>query len=213
VKNSENAKLNSSEEGIDSLPVVEIRDTVTYNIPKGKVALTFDDGPSQYTKEITDILKRHEVGGTFFFVGNNVKKHPDVVQYVNSNGYSIGSHSLSHSNFTKLSNEKKEYEILQTNQLIEDLIQEEVVLFRPPFGANNEATIEVTNNTNTKMVLWNADPEDWKSDNANEVLDYVLNSKTSGSIILLHESQPVTEALPKIIEFLKQEDLEIVNLK
>jgi peptidoglycan/xylan/chitin deacetylase (PgdA/CDA1 family) len=63
------------------------------------------------------------------------------------------------------------------------------------------------------MVLWNADPKDWKSDNANEILDYVINSKASGSIILLHESPPVIEALPKIIEYLKQEDLEIVNLK
>ncbi|MET1013793.1 MAG: polysaccharide deacetylase family protein [Paenisporosarcina sp.] len=213
VKHSDKVKINSPDEGIDSLPIVEIRDTVTYNIPKGKVALTFDDGPSQYTKEITDILKRYEVGGTFFFIGNNVKKYPDLVQYVNSNGYSIGSHSMNHLNITKLSNEKKEYEILQTNQLIEDLIQEKVVLFRPPFGSNNEATIEVTNKTNTKMVLWNADTEDWKSENANEIVEYVKNSKVSGSIILLHESSPVIEALPKIIEFLNQEDLEIVNLK
>ncbi|MFX3673632.1 MAG: polysaccharide deacetylase family protein [Paenisporosarcina sp.] len=213
VKNSDNGKLNPSDEVNDSIPVVEIRDTITYNLPEGKVALTFDDGPSQYTKEITDILNKYEVGGTFFFIGNNVKKYPDAVQYVHSNGYSIGSHSMSHVNFTKLSNQKKEYEILQTNHLIEELIQEEVILFRPPFGSKNEATIEATNKTNTKMVLWNADTEDWKSDNSEEILDYVLDSKTSGSIILLHESQPVIEALPKIIEYLKQEDLEIVNLK
>ncbi|MDX1806592.1 MAG: polysaccharide deacetylase family protein [Paenisporosarcina sp.] len=213
INNSDNARPSSSDTVIDTLPFVELKDSVSYNIPKGKVALTFDDGPTKYTKEITDVLKRHEVGGTFFFIGNNVKRYPDSVQYVHSNGYSIGSHSMSHVNFTNLTNEKKEYEILQTNTLIEDLIQEKVVLFRPPFGSKNEETIEVTNKTHSKMVLWNADTEDWKTHNANDILDYVVNTKSSGSIILLHESPAVIQALPKIIDYLKRKDLEIVNLK
>lgn len=213
MNDSVNVKLSSSNDVIDTLPFVELKDTVTYNIAKGKVALTFDDGPTKYTQEITDVLKQHEVGGTFFFIGNNVKRYPDSVQYVHSKGYSIGSHSMSHTNFTNLSNEKKEYEISQTNHLIEELIQEEVVLFRPPFGSMNDATLEVTNKTNTKMVIWNADTEDWKNDNANDILDYIVNTKSSGSIILLHESPAVIEALPKIIDYLKQEDLEIVNLR
>lgn len=193
-------------------PLVELAEVVNFSIPEGNVALTFDDGPSKYTKEITDILKEYQVGGTFFFIGKNVAKHPDSVQYVKSNDYSIGSHSMNHSLLTKLSAEKQAYELLHTNQLIEDIIQEKVVLFRPPYGAKNAATVELMNKTQSKMVLWNADTEDWKSQNAEKIFHYVLNSKASGSIILLHESQVVVDVLPRIIEHLQQQNLKIVNL-
>lgn len=210
--NIDSSGVVSNSIGDPNLPFVDLNETITFNIQKGNVALTFDDGPSQYTEEIIDVLKKHQVGGTFFFIGSNVKKYPDAVQYAHSNGYSIGSHSMNHLNFSRLSEEMQEYEILHTNQLIKDLIQEEVVLFRPPFGSKNEATIKIMNNTNSKMVLWNADTEDWKNQNSNTILDYVKRSKTSGSIILLHESPAVIDALPRIIEYLNQEDLDIVNL-
>ncbi|WP_313892751.1 polysaccharide deacetylase family protein [Psychrobacillus sp.] len=195
-----------------TLPFVGLTEVVNFSIPEGNVALTFDDGPSKYTKEITDILKEYQVGGTFFFIGKNVAKHPDSVQYVKSNDYSIGSHSMNHLLLTKLSAEKQAYDLLHTNKLIEDIIQEKVVLFRPPYGAKNAATIELMNKTQSKMVLWNTDTEDWKSQNAEKIFQYVLNSKASGSIILLHESQVVVDVLPRIIEHLQQQNLKIVNL-
>ncbi|WP_342600593.1 polysaccharide deacetylase family protein [Psychrobacillus sp. FSL H8-0483] len=195
-----------------AIPIEELNEVINFNIQEGNVALTFDDGPSKFTKEITDILKTYEVGGTFFFIGNNVEKHPDSVQYVQANGYSIGNHSMSHPNFAKLPSVKQEYEILHTNRLIEELIQEKITLFRPPYGIKNETTIDLMNLTNSKMVLWNSDTEDWKSNNANEIFKKVVNTKASGSIILLHESQAVIDALPRIIEYLQGQDLNIVSL-
>ncbi len=194
------------------LPSLDLNESISYSLPNGKVAITFDDGPSHYTKEITDILKSHQVGATFFFVGRNVVKYPDVVQYVNSNGYSIGNHSTNHSNLAKLSFEDQHYEIIHTNDVIEEVTQEKVVLFRPPYGSKNDMTLDIINEANGKVVLWNSDPEDWKTRNANDIFDYVMNTKASGSIILLHESQATIDALPQIIEYLKGLDLEIVNL-
>ncbi|WP_391120940.1 polysaccharide deacetylase family protein [Psychrobacillus sp. L3] len=193
-------------------PFVKLEDTITYSIPKGKVALTFDDGPSNFTKEITDILMENQAGGTFFFIGNNVKKFPDSVQYVISNGYSVGGHSMNHPNFTKIPYQKQKDELMQTNQLIEEITHEEVTLFRPPYGSKNELTMELMNETHNKIVLWNADTEDWKNQDADEIFKYIQETKSSGSIILLHESQVVVEVLPKIIEYLKDQDLEIVTL-
>ena len=63
------------------------------------------------------------------------------------------------------------------------------------------------------MVLWNNDPKDWKTRNSDRILDDIQSSDVSGSIILLHESQAVIDALPNIVEYLQQFDLEIVNLK
>ncbi|CAH0344931.1 polysaccharide deacetylase family protein [Bacillus sp. CECT 9360] len=197
----------------DSIPTVTLDQSVNYNIPEGTVALTFDDGPTKYTKEIVDVLKKYEVGGTFFFAGFNVKKFPDHVQYVNSNGYSIGSHSMTHTNFAEIPYEEQQNELTQINQLIEGLIDEPVLLFRPPYGANNDQTVELMEKHDNKMVLWNKDTEDWKGHDSDVIFDYVESSKASGSIILLHESQEVIDALPRIIEYMQERDLEIVNLQ
>ncbi|WMT41719.1 polysaccharide deacetylase family protein [Paenibacillus sp. D2_2] len=111
---------------------VELSETVNFNIPKGTVALTFDDGPSKYTEKIADVLKEYQVGGTFFFIGENVEKHPKSVQYVKNHGYSIGSHSMHHLELTKQSKAKQKYEITHPNELIEKLTGEPVVLFAHP---------------------------------------------------------------------------------
>lgn len=195
-----------------SFPYVMLTDSVAYDIPEEYVAITFDDGPSKYTTEITDILKEYKVGGTFFFLGINAKKHPDFVRYVQSNGYSIGSHSMNHISMSNLSITDLEDQILQSTLAIEDITKEKLVLFRPPYGALNEQTKDVLYNHDYKITLWNKDPEDWKSRDADKIFDYVRNNKTSGSIILLHESQAVIDALPKIIEYLQEQDLKIVNL-
>ncbi|GBF11509.1 polysaccharide deacetylase family protein [Tepidibacillus sp. HK-1] len=208
---SEQAEIDSSIQ--PSIPFIELNKVINYSIPEGYVSLTFDDGPSKYTKEIIDVLKKYQVGGTFFFIGLNAKKYPDYVKYVNSNGYSIGNHSLNHTNFTNLSYEKQEINLIKANQIIEEIIPDTVVLFRPPFGAKNELTIDLINKNHKKMVLWNKDTEDWKDNNPDEILNYIHNSKASGSIILLHESQAVIDALPKIIEYLQGKDLKIVSLR
>ncbi|MBP1949302.1 polysaccharide deacetylase family protein [Virgibacillus litoralis] len=201
-----------SEQSKSSIPSVELNDALTYSIPEGSVALTFDDGPSKFSKEIVDILDDFQVGGTFFFIGQNVKKHPNYVKYVNSKGYSVGTHSTNHVHVSGLSYEQQENELIETIQLIEDITNEEVDLFRPPYGDMNQLTIDLINEHQGKMVLWNNDPKDWKSNNPKEIVNSVQGTKTSGSIILLHESEAVIEALPQIIEYLQSRGLQIVNL-
>ncbi|WP_160118413.1 polysaccharide deacetylase family protein [Bacillus sp. V59.32b] len=213
VKQKEKESVTGREQAESGIPTVTLDQSVNYNIPKGTVALTFDDGPTKHTKEIVDVLKKYEVGGTFFFAGFNVEKFPDHVQYVNSNGYSIGSHSMTHTNFAEIPYEEQQNELTQINQLIEGLIDEPVVLFRPPYGANNDHTVELMKKHDNKMVLWNKDTEDWKGHDADVIFDYVESSKASGSIILLHESQEVIDALPRIIEYMQEQNLEIVNLQ
>ncbi|WP_110930725.1 polysaccharide deacetylase family protein [Paenibacillus bouchesdurhonensis] len=195
------------------LPSIELDELITYSLPKGKAALTFDDGPSKYTKEIADILKEHQVGGTFFFVGKNVKKYPESIQYVKSNGYAIGSHGMNHLELTKLSDDKQKYEITQPNELIEELIREPVILFRPPYGAKDDSVVNIIRGLHHKMVLWDIDTKDWESRDAKKIYNSVAKAGVSGSIILLHESQATIDALPQIIQFLKEQNLEIVNLQ
>lgn len=196
-----------------ALPAVALEETVTFNLPKGKVALTFDDGPSKYTKAITDILTEHEVGGNFFFIGKNVKKYPESVQYAKSSGYTVGSHSMNHLELPKLSSDKQKYEITHPNELIQKITNEPVVLFRPPYGAHNDSITDIVRGIDNKMVLWNVDTKDWESRDAEKIYNSVAKAKVDGSIILLHESQATVDALPRIIQFLKEQNLELVNLQ
>ncbi|MGD8190512.1 polysaccharide deacetylase family protein [Brevibacillus ginsengisoli] len=197
----------------DSLPYLKLDNPITFSLPKGYVSLTFDDGPSKYTEKITDILKKYKVGGTFFFIGYNVKKHPDSVRYVHSNGYSIGSHSMNHVKMSNLSYEQQANELVQSSHAIKDLTNEDVVLLRPPYGAINEQTKALVHDYRDKMVLWDRDPRDWKTHDATKIFHYVCSTEASGSIILLHESQATIDALPKIIEHLQEQNLKIVSLK
>ncbi|MBS4189926.1 polysaccharide deacetylase family protein [Bacillus sp. FJAT-49705] len=206
-------KLVKDESTPSSPPYIKLDESIAYSLPEGYVALTFDDGPSKYTVEIVDILKKYKVGGTFFFIGTNAKKRPDDVRYVQSNKYSIGSHSMNHLIMSDLSYEKQENEFIQGNKVIEDITNEKVVLFRPPYAAFNDQTKDAVNHHQNKIVLWNRDTEDWKSRDADKIFNYIHNTESSGSIILLHESQAVIDALPKIIEHLQEQNLKIVSLQ
>ena len=167
----------------------------------------------KYSKDLVNVLKRHKVGGTFFYIGTNVKQYPEYVEYAKKNGFSIGSHSMSHAKFTKLLIKKQEKEILQSNQLIEKITGESVVLFRPPYGARNNSTVSLAGKNDLDIVLWNIDTVDWKSRNSKKIIQAVKKENASGSIILLHESKATLDALPDIINYLKKQDLEIVNLE
>lgn len=195
------------------IPFIKLEESITYSIPEGNVALTFDDGPSQYSIGIMDVLKKYGVGGTFFFTGLNVKKYPDYVQCIQSNGYSIGSHSMNHINMPTLSYDKQKSELIDSIELLEEVTNQKITLFRPPYGSLNKQIKDLIYNQQYKIVLWNNDPEDWKTQDADKIFYSIQNSNVSGSIILLHESQAVIDALPRIIEYLQELNLEIISLK
>lgn len=198
---------------IPAIPVISFKENVNYTVPKGSVALTFDDGPSKYSTKMIDVLKKAEVGATFFYIGVNVKNRPQDVKYAHENGFSIGSHSMTHPNFPKLSYKKQEKELTKTNELIKKITGEPVVLFRPPYGAKNNDTIKLIDKYNTKIVLWDIDTEDWKSKNTKKIIQAIKKEDVSGSIILMHESQATLDALPTIITYLQKKDVKISNLQ
>jgi len=158
-------------------------------------------------------LKEYKVGATFFLVGYNVRKYPDYAKYIHSNGYSIGSHSMSHLDMSKLSYEKQKNELISSINILKETIDEDISLFRPPYGSFNKQLENLVISQECKIVLWNNDPEDWKTRDADKIFESIKNSNTSGAIILLHESQAVIDSLPRIIEYLQGQNLEIVNLK
>ena len=120
---------------------------------------------------------------------------------------------MTHSQLTSLTYEQQQAELTRVSDLIEHITDEKLILFRPPYGAFDDRTEALSQQQGSKMVLWNRDPEDWLTRDEDKILEYVQHIEASGSIILLHESQAVVDALPKIIKHLQDQGLTIVGLQ
>jgi cellulose synthase/poly-beta-1,6-N-acetylglucosamine synthase-like glycosyltransferase/peptidoglycan/xylan/chitin deacetylase (PgdA/CDA1 family)/spore germination protein YaaH len=194
----------------------------------GKVALTFDDGPSaDWTPKILDILKQKGVKATFFVIGENGETNPRLVQRVLAEGHEIGNHTFTHPNLGEESLEVARLEINATQRLVEALTGRSMRLFRPPFFGDAEPTtpneiepVKLAQTLGYATVGLRVDPDDWQGPPADLIVKRVLdrmtdtNPETRGQVVLLHDaggdrSQTVA-ALPRIIDGLRAKGLEIV---
>jgi peptidoglycan/xylan/chitin deacetylase (PgdA/CDA1 family) len=185
----------------------------TYSLPKGYVALSFDDGPSKYTKEIVDILVEHEVAATFLFVGNKVSRNVEAVQYASEHQMSIGSHSWDHSKMTDNGVNENQNNLAKANQALEQITQSPITIFRPPYGAINDKLAAKVTEQQMKVLLWNRDSEDWKRKTPEDVLQFVHRTDPSGAVYLFHEKKITVEALPAIIQYLQGKNMKFVIFK
>ena len=177
------------------------------------VAITFDDGPGKYTQEIVDILREHNSVATFFMLGERIDLvEPEVLDDLLTEGSTINSHSYSHSNFKKLSAEDIKADILDTKDKIYDITGGyEIRFFRPPYGSYNDT---VKTNVPFPLVLWSIDTMDWNTDDPNVVYENAIGNIEDGDVILLHEVHESTiEALPMILEALKEKGYQTVTIE
>ncbi len=200
-------------QSLTTTPMIEVGSGKTYSLPEGYVAITFDDGPSVYTKQIVDILTQYQVGGTFFFIGNKVQNKLEEVKYAQDKGFSVANHSMTHSDLTQQSSTQQQQELDQTNELLTGIINRPVNLFRPPYGAVNDEIVNGFSKKNIKTIMWNKDPLDWKKRDTNAIINYTLATNGSGSIYVFHEIEATAKALPIIIEHFQSQGLKIVSLR
>ena len=150
-----------------------------------KVAITFDDGPSgKYTKKLLDGLKKRKVKATFFLIGENVKRYPEIVKRMKKEGHLIGNHTYHHVELTSLPEDKARQEVEQTDQTISKITGEHVAYMRPPFGVWKK---EMETELEVMPVLWTVDPLDWTTKNVDEIVRKVVTQTKENDIILLHD--------------------------
>jgi cellulose synthase/poly-beta-1,6-N-acetylglucosamine synthase-like glycosyltransferase/peptidoglycan/xylan/chitin deacetylase (PgdA/CDA1 family)/spore germination protein YaaH len=194
----------------------------------GKVALTFDDGPSaEWTPKILDILKQKDVKATFFIVGANGETNPSLVQRILAEGHEIGNHTFTHPNIGEVSGEVARLELNATQRLVEALTGRSMRLFRPPFFGDAEPTtaseiepVKLAQTLGYVTVGLRVDPDDWQGPSADQIVQRILdrvadtNPETRGQIVLLHDAggdrSPTVAALPRIIDALRAKGLKIV---
>ena len=175
------------------------------NCVRKHIALTFDDGPSEQTNEILDILNQYGVRGTFFVLGKKLTEKSALVTRIAKQGSEIGNHSYSHANLTRLSYKNICSELTHTDQKLGEY-GITTRLFRPPYGATNLRVVCAALKLQKKIILWDVDPQDWRCNyDAQERASYIINNIRSGSIIDLHEYAEnigKNKCLPKILHAL-----------
>ena len=174
------------------------------------VALTFDDGPSKYTKNILDILKKYDACATFFLVGNRVSFYRDDLKRMLMEGSEIGNHSYDHKLLTRLSKEEFLEEVSKTQEAIIKETGFTPILFRPTYGGYTNALKSYTDLT---FVLWDVDSRDWQVKDKDKILKNVLPNVKSGSIVLMHDGLPYgLNALEDVLETLKSKGYKFVTI-
>ena len=181
------------------------------------VALTFDDGPDQtYTPEILDILQKAGVKATFFVIGANAEKNPELLRRLYAEGHDIGNHTFTHPNIADISLTQLGLEVSATQRLFESVLGRQTHLFRSPYGEDSEPEtqdqvrpLESLGKQGYVFVGMHIDPSDWSRPGVDAIVNETLRQAQSdeGNVILLHDgggdrSQTVA-ALPRIIEALQ----------
>jgi peptidoglycan/xylan/chitin deacetylase (PgdA/CDA1 family) len=171
------------------------------------IHLTFDDGPHPIaTPIILQELVNRNIRATFFLLGQNVQKFPELVHQIHAQGHQIGNHSFAHTNLLFKNKSFVRDEILRTKEILEAIIGTHSQYFRPPYGYFDWTTLNVLRALGLTCVLWNVDSKDYKLNSQTNISHRVIQKTKKGSIILLHDnyetSQRTNTYLPVILDTL-----------
>lgn len=161
------------------------------------IYVTFDDGPIPIvTPYVLNILRQYNAKATFFCIGDNVTKHPDVFEQVKSAGHAIGNHTFNHLKGWKTDNKTYVDNFLKADELLH------ADLFRPPYGRikKSQARLIRKANPDTKIIMWDVLSGDFDTDLKPETcLEHVLRYTENGSIIVFHDSLKAYDRLEYVL--------------
>ena len=181
-----------------------------------KVALSFDAAwGNEDTQQILDILKEHDIHVTFFMTGGWIENYPEDVKKICEAGHDLGNHSENHKNMSQLNDSDCQNELMKAHEKVKELTGVEMNLFRPPYGDYDNEVIQNAMSCGYQTIQWDVDSLDWKDYGVDSIIKTVCEHKNlrNGSIILMHNGAKYTaEALPKVIEGLKEKGYEIVPI-
>ncbi len=176
-----------------------------------KIAITFDDGPDAvFTPVLLDGLKQRNVKASFFVIGQEAEKYPELIQRMKEEGHLIGNHTYHHVELTRVDAQTEQKEIEMTNEVLEQITGERPVFLRPPYGSWRE---EILQDMEMLPVKWNIDPLDWCTKSTGEIVRKVVTQAEENGIILLHDCYgPSVEAGLQIIDTLTEAGYRFVTV-
>lgn len=189
--------------------------------PKGKWALTFDDGPHPtHTQGVLDMLKATGVHATFFWLTQNMNKYPEFAKKAGDLGYSRASHSYSHQNLPTLKPAVLNHEVNEALDDFQKIVGRPATLFRCPYGAcggNGSKIRQMIAGRNALEIFWNVDTLDWQDKNPDSVFQRAKKQVDvlGRGIILFHDIHPQSVIASRLlVEYIKSKpELKIAPLK
>ncbi|MBQ3271121.1 polysaccharide deacetylase family protein [Candidatus Saccharibacteria bacterium] len=176
------------------------------------IALTFDDGPSEFTSGLLDILKREQVPATFFVLGRNASAYPDLIRREIAEGHEVESHTMNHQNLAKLDEASVRAEVYGVEQVICAIENKTncIKYVRPPYG---EVSDTVRSVVSVPMIGWSIDTEDWRTRNPQMIQDRTLGVIRGNAVILMHDIYSTSvEGAERIIKELKAAGFTFVTI-
>ena len=167
-------------------------------VPRGTIVLTFDDGPDPtWTPEVLAVLKKHNVPATFFVVGANVTRYPDIVAAIHTQGSELGVHSFSHPDLGTKPRWRVDRELAETQLAISGAAGITTFLLRPPYSSSADAidnlgwtTVQAAGEDGYVSVFTTDDSEDWQRPGIDAIIRNATPKPedTAGSIVLMHDA-------------------------
>jgi len=173
--------------------------------------LTFDDGPTpEITQWTLNTLEKYNAKATYFCIGNNITKHPDVFKAVLSAGHSIGNHTQDHLKGWQNSTKKFLENVVKADSVITKKLEnssQKPKLFRPPFGQLKKSQGKAIIQLGYKIIMWSVVAFDWEHEITKEqcLKNVIRNASSKNNIVVFHDSVKASKnmmyALPKVLEY------------
>jgi peptidoglycan/xylan/chitin deacetylase (PgdA/CDA1 family) len=184
------------------------------------ISLTFDDGPdAKTTPKILDILDNFDVKATFFAVGQNLDRYPEIGERIIQEGHQLSNHTYSHPRPLSIDAKELFKEIEKTQKLIDGIDgRPKPKYFRPPYGLVSDEQMELLKKEDYKVIAWSIDSLDWYTEDKEDIENCVVNTIHPGAVILMHSAggqdnrKATVDILPSIITRLKNLGYEFVTV-
>ena len=184
------------------------------------IALSFDDGPSQYTTQILDVLEQAKVPASFFWQGKNLVSYQTVIERSIAAGHTVANHSWNHANGMNYNGDELwQQQVSPTNDEFQQLFNITPRFYRPPYGEITDKQIEYLANKGMKVLLWSVDSRDWNPalNSVANIESVLINNQHEEVITLMHDAggnrQNTVDSLPAIIAHYKTQGYRFVNLE
>ncbi|GAB6129892.1 hypothetical protein JCM17204_24840 [Blautia stercoris] len=148
------------------------------------IALTFDDGPGEYTEELINCLVENNAKATFFMLGQNVEAYPEIAKKVSDAGMELGNHSYSHPDLVTIGSEAAAQQVSNTDAALKSATGFEATVMRPPGGSFNDSVKAAIDHP---LIIWSIDTRDWATKSEDQTYQVVMDNAQDGSVVLMHD--------------------------
>ena len=165
---------------------------------------------NEYLPLMLKTLQEYNVKTTFFLCGMWVAKYPEELINIYEQGHEIANHGFFHKDQSTMSFTENQQEIINTHKLVRQYLGIEMNLFAPPSGAFNNDTIQAAQALDYQVIMWSRDTIDWRDHDADLIYTRATQNLSNGELILMHPTAETAQALPRILEYCKQHNLNVV---